>query len=422
MAASLGRSECLTALLKHGANMEHVEMPGRPLRPLHYAVLARRPTCVEILCKAGANKEFRQPGVSLPLHIAVGRGYGSDLAKILLDHGANIEGKDMDGNVHLTPLHRAVKAENVDATRLLVSRGANVNARTSAEVTPLIYVIDKFKDASINELELVAIMKLLLVHGARMDAVDNEGDSPLSLALWPNFPPAVRKELIRNCFYGYMPTKAELLASSRRIFEVIGMFSGRRVFAPAKAGVQSILPPYVIAEILLSIPETRNDVIRMFLHQLRKGKLPQELLGDSAKMNLLHILFTSIQYKHGNTTYVTEYIQGKLLPHVTSVRGGMDIEDEDDKKKIEQLDALTQDLEADIHDAIDARYKELRDQARIDKLVQDLRNDNIDAVNDLISTVFDGEMDLLIGFPLEPSQNPTEEPSAKRQRVEEPAS
>ncbi len=399
-AASLGHPKCLIALLKHGASTEHVQ-PGRPWRALHCAVLSKRPTCVELLCKAGANKEFRQHGVSLPLHIAVGTGYGSDLAKILLDHGANIEGKDMmDGNVHLTPLHRAVKAENGDAARLLVSRGANVNARTSAQVTPLIYVVDKFRDATINELNMVEIMKLLLVHGASIDAVDGEGDSPLTMTLGPNFPPTVRKELIRNCFYGYMPTKAELLASSRRIFEVIKRFSGRGVFKTARVDKRIelifILPPYVIAEILLSLPETRNDVIRMFLHQLRKGKLPQELLGDSAHMNLLQILFSSIRFKHGNATYVTEYIQGKLLPHVNTVRGNMDAENEDDKKKIEQLDALTQDLEADINDAINARYTELQEGAQ--KTLADLVPAPV----------------------LTPVPSPSEEPVAKRQRVEEP--
>jgi ankyrin repeat protein len=56
-----------------------------------------------------------------------------EFARMLLRCGANIEDHDDD---LWTPLHRAVRAKNIQIVRLLLEHGADVNARDKSGKTP----------------------------------------------------------------------------------------------------------------------------------------------------------------------------------------------------------------------------------------------------------------------------------------------
>ena len=56
-----------------------------------------------------------------PLHLAAETN-SIDIARLLIDSGADIEAKDNDG---LTPMHLAVETNSLDVVRLLIDRGAN---------------------------------------------------------------------------------------------------------------------------------------------------------------------------------------------------------------------------------------------------------------------------------------------------------
>ncbi|MBV9463581.1 MAG: ankyrin repeat domain-containing protein [Verrucomicrobiae bacterium] len=73
----------------------------------------------------------------------------------------------------LTPLHLAVLHNHADVAEYLLTRGADVNARTSTGITPL-------HEAAQNGNK--GIVELLLKWKAKINAVDDKGWSPLARA------------------------------------------------------------------------------------------------------------------------------------------------------------------------------------------------------------------------------------------------
>ncbi len=71
-----------------------------------------------------------------PLHLAAFMGH-PEVARILLDHGADIEAVATNGIAN-RPLHAALAGkESPEVLDLLLAKGADVNARAEADVTPL---------------------------------------------------------------------------------------------------------------------------------------------------------------------------------------------------------------------------------------------------------------------------------------------
>ena len=58
----------------------------------------------------------------------------AELARILIEAGADPNAKDNDGE---TPLHQAVEFENAEAAKLLIEAGADPNAKNNNGETPL---------------------------------------------------------------------------------------------------------------------------------------------------------------------------------------------------------------------------------------------------------------------------------------------
>jgi ankyrin repeat protein len=117
------------------------------LTALLYAARDGRPEAAKLLVSAHADPNQADPNGISPLLMAILNGH-LDVARFLLDNGANINGSDFWGR---TPLWAAVDLRNmdldhgndvgvdrapvIDFIKLLVDRGANVNARTK-EVHP----------------------------------------------------------------------------------------------------------------------------------------------------------------------------------------------------------------------------------------------------------------------------------------------
>jgi ankyrin repeat protein len=118
---------------------------------LHDAVKANDLQHVQALISSGANvNELDLYGT--PLHIAAARD-SVEIAKVLIDAGADLEAEAGGSQNKGHPLHTAAAADQVAVAALLIERGAKVDARDSKGRTPLI-VAASYGHAQLAELLL----------------------------------------------------------------------------------------------------------------------------------------------------------------------------------------------------------------------------------------------------------------------------
>ena len=118
------------------------------------------------------------------MNVAAARGR-KDLARLLLNHGADLEGGDQCGGS--TPLHYAAIYGRTEIAQFLLAQGAHVNVRGKDGSTPLHVA------ALVGKKE---VAQLLLDCGAAVNAVDIYGRTPLDRAL--NWKQSEVAELLRS--------------------------------------------------------------------------------------------------------------------------------------------------------------------------------------------------------------------------------
>ncbi|KAK2705438.1 hypothetical protein QYM36_015726 [Artemia franciscana] len=116
-----------------------------------------------------------KPSVT-PLHLAVASS-GTEVVKMILYKGARINAVNKRGE---TPLHCAIKNsdKNIEIIILLLKHGSNVNVRTNYGESPLHLAASKGCPQTVD---------YLLMHGADVNAINNDGESPLHLAAFGGF-------------------------------------------------------------------------------------------------------------------------------------------------------------------------------------------------------------------------------------------
>ena len=150
-------------LLDHGANVNAPAEAGRPL--LFQAILSQRSKAVAFLLAHGANINFKDREGKTPLHYAVG--VSSAFMELLIARGADVNAVDRSGE---TPLFQAILHSPARALSL-IAHGAGVTVQNNKCETPLHLAI-----FGVGEAELV---KTLLAKGADVNAVDQDGQTPL---------------------------------------------------------------------------------------------------------------------------------------------------------------------------------------------------------------------------------------------------
>ena len=124
--------------------------------PLHIAARFGREDLAPVLLAAGADVNSRDEHGDRPLHLAAEYG-NAGVVRVLLQRGAEVDAR---GVMDRTPLHAAARGiigasddeGRLQAARLLIARGANVNAKTRGNgFTPEWYA-ESSRSAAIVEL------------------------------------------------------------------------------------------------------------------------------------------------------------------------------------------------------------------------------------------------------------------------------
>ncbi len=100
----------------------------------------------------------------------------NETVKNLIYAGFNVNTKD--GNDY-TALHVAVEHGNIEIVRLLLKKGANVNAKTNYKKTPILMLEESFDD---EESSTIEILRLLISKGAEVNAQTEEKETVLMMA------------------------------------------------------------------------------------------------------------------------------------------------------------------------------------------------------------------------------------------------
>ena len=205
-----------------GKHPEHINArSGQMVTPLVAALCRKHFQVAELLHRHGADVDVYDKYRDTPLREAYRHGSEFlDIARWLLDHGADVNARGFQGrsplhsvavNKYMTeghleafemliehnpdihtqtdhgasPLHLAAASRHVDIMQVLLDRGANPNARDNNNSTPLHYS-SWYEDAEFSSDRgggVVEGARLLLKHGAIIDAKNDEGKTPLQLAL-----------------------------------------------------------------------------------------------------------------------------------------------------------------------------------------------------------------------------------------------
>jgi ankyrin repeat protein len=210
--------EMVRLLLDRGLNPNDCPAPRKPLHLAAYYSLA---DIIELLCDRGADATFRNPLGETPLDLIDAydpRQIGDELSRrsreALLKAGATydihaaVRAGDVQGARRLLdedpsrittpdyewdPLFTAARAARIDLVRLLLERGADVNAYNKAGNTPLWFACHSNAPAD----ERLVVVKMLLDAGANPRIENERKTTALHQAAWRG-PVAMVELLIRH--------------------------------------------------------------------------------------------------------------------------------------------------------------------------------------------------------------------------------
>lgn len=188
-------------LIKSGADVNILAKDG--MTPLTNAIIAKRPSTVELLLNNGANPNYILPDTGETPLIIASRNGSDKIVELLIDDVANINAKDLgdmtaldwaviskhwssakilinkgalvsDGDKSSRPMVMALISEEFDIADMLISKGENVNSLAYNRMPLIIWC------AKNNNYEAV---KYLINKGAEINKRDASGQNALDYAI-----------------------------------------------------------------------------------------------------------------------------------------------------------------------------------------------------------------------------------------------
>jgi uncharacterized protein len=119
--------------------------------PLHLACFFGHPAIAEALLNDGANVAARSRNAmeNAPLHAAAA-GRNLEVVRLLIARGADVNARQHGG---WTPLHAAAQSGDVEMARLLIASGADVKARAGNNQNAMDLALTKGHQAVVNLLD-----------------------------------------------------------------------------------------------------------------------------------------------------------------------------------------------------------------------------------------------------------------------------
>jgi ankyrin repeat protein len=167
-AALGGHVEVVKLLLHHGADVNIFSHN----KPLHYAAMNGHIEVAQILIAHGADINAKGTDEYTPLGTAVSN-LQVDMVEYLLSKGADVNARAIYG---CSPLHTAVSKRNIELARLLSEHGANTNFKCNGRTALIDSVLND--DAEMTE--------MLLSFGANVNAKDDYENTPLYISCQRN--------------------------------------------------------------------------------------------------------------------------------------------------------------------------------------------------------------------------------------------
>ena len=172
-AAEAGTLDDLRKLVDTGGDVNRVSPDKRRDSPLQAAVWRDDLEMAAFLLDRGADLHDRGDYDSEVLFIASTCTYSSRMTELLLRSGADPNATDRDG---CTPLYDVARTYRLDVLETLIRGGADVNFRAPDESTPLHSAVRNTDPES-------RAIRILVKHGAKLDAQDRQGFTPLHTAM-----------------------------------------------------------------------------------------------------------------------------------------------------------------------------------------------------------------------------------------------
>ncbi len=171
-AARLGFTNIADQLINYQAPIDVINEHGET--PLYLAAVNNRQPLVAILLANRADANKKDYLGSTALHRAARLGWTAIVKCLLQAEGIAIDATNAQNE---TPLLLVLLYNNVDIAQILIARGADVTIANARRSTPL------HKAAATHDIEGAGIIESLIAHGANVNALDNDGYSPLFWAM-----------------------------------------------------------------------------------------------------------------------------------------------------------------------------------------------------------------------------------------------